>query len=709
MDANPFRSTQSYLDFSPGAKWGALIASALASVCLALVFPVLYLFVDLLVTRGQISDYSAVNFARQTAFRQDWDARLKSSPDVITALAQLRSADTPDAPDWDARWRAATYSHLAAAVGHDAAEAYLPLAEGSLARPPVPFGRPLGILATVARERGSWTGPLVSWFARANGWTWRPGASGSPNVLYLTGLFVIAFALALLRGLLLYAASHWATRATIEAATRLRRAIFSHGYRVAAVAIRPDSQEEAGLVVTRRVEQIQDGLYSWLTTAVRGPVLIVLLLMLLLSVHIWLSLSLLLLAGVVWIVAGQAAAWYRRDAQLAARRVEARLSMMRESLSTVQLAKAYLMERFAQTRFERHLADLSRSVFRMRRGDTVSRPTLVTVASLTAAAMLFLAGLTVLAGDLSVAALHVKGAAIAVLILAVNRWLAARHRVAKAHDSAAEVAEFLDRRADAAQPVDAEFLQPMTRKLEFNDVSLRESGTGRMLLENVSLAVPAGEKAAIVFSDPDEAHALAYLLTRFVDPSAGEVRIDNKNIRWVTYESVRTQVALVLEDSLTFSDTVAHNIGCGDPGFTLPQIIEAAKLAHAHQFIQRLTYGYETQIGDGGVALRPGERFRIALARAFLRDPSAIVIEEPAEPLDADSLVLIDDALARFQPGHTLIFLAHRPATVKAADRVFVLQGGRLVAAGRHDDLLAGNELYRLLHFKQNLTHAGSA
>ncbi|MGL6097951.1 MAG: hypothetical protein ACRC7O_19385, partial [Fimbriiglobus sp.] len=117
-------------------------------------------------------------------------------------------------------------------------------------------------------------------------------------------------------------------------------------------------------------------------------------------------------------------------------------------------------------------------------------------------------------------------------------------------------------------------------------------------------------------------------------------------------------------------------------------------------------YGYETPIGVGGIGLTIGQRFRIALARALLRDPSVLVIEEPTEPMDPDSVALIDDCLSRSQGTRTLIFLARRPATVKSADSVFVLQNGRLTASGRHDDLLAGNEFYRLLHFKQTLTSA---
>jgi ATP-binding cassette, subfamily B, bacterial len=229
----------------------------------------------------------------------------------------------------------------------------------------------------------------------------------------------------------------------------------------------------------------------------------------------------------------------------------------------------------------------------------------------------------------------------------LRQWAAARVHLRRAKEASAAVVELLDRRVDAGQPIDAEFLQPMARKLEFVDVSYREPGTGRMVVENLSLSVPLDGRAVVVGSDAEEVRAVAYLLTRFLDPTAGEVRIDGKNLRWVTHESLRTQVSLVSRQNLVFNDTVANNIGCGDPGFTVPQIIEAAKVAHAHQFVQRLPYGYETAVGDAGVSLRPGEKLRLAIARAVLRDPSLIVVEEPDEPLDHDTKALLDDTFAR--------------------------------------------------------------
>src|SRR5262249_46782391 len=159
---------------------------------------------------------------------------------------------------------------------------------------------------------------------------------------------------------------------------------------------------------------------------------------------------------------------------------------------------------------------------------------------------------------------------------------------------------------------------------------------------------------------------LVYLLPRFLDPTSGEIRIDNKNIRWVTLDSLRQQTALVLRQNMVFNDTVAHNIGCGDPGYTIPQIIEAAKMAHAHQFIQKLPAGYETMIGELGHSLSPSEQFRIALARAVLRDPALLIIEEPTDGLDENTKALLDDTMARVLPERTVIFLPHRVSTIRS-------------------------------------------
>jgi ATP-binding cassette subfamily B protein len=221
------------------------------------------------------------------------------------------------------------------------------------------------------------------------------------------------------------------------------------------------------------------------------------------------------------------------------------------------------------------------------------------------------------------------------------------------------------------------------------------------------MRIAAGERIGLVGTDPAETHAVVYLLARFFDPTGGEIRIDDKNLKWLTFESIRSQIGVVVQPNLIFNDTVANNIGCGDPTYSIPQIIEAAKIAHAHQFIQKLPYGYETPIGEMGSSLRIGEEFRIALARAILRDPAMYVIEEPDMPLDDDTKDLLDDTFARILPGKTVLFLPHRISTIRSCDRVYLIHRGRVEAFGEHRELIAHSDLYKHLHYIEFNEFAG--
>ncbi len=362
-----------------------------------------------------------------------------------------------------------------------------------------------------------------------------------------------------------------------------------------------------------------------------------------------------------------------------------------------RLVKTFQMERFNQTRVERQLAESARANWHRLRGRALAAPLLGSVSLLTGVALLYLAARGVLAGGFTVAGLVVMAVALVSLAAPIAGLFDYAARLRHGREAASAIYEFLDRKGETAEAADAEFLPALTTRIEFRNVTLNDPTTGTPLLEDVTFAVPANASIAIVGPSAAEKHALVSLIPRFLDPSSGEVRIEDKNIRWVTHESLRAQVALVLQGDLTFSDTVANNIGVGSPEYNLPQIIEAAKVAHAHQFIEKLPYGYETLIGGTGLSLTPGERFRIALARALLRDPSILVIEEPVGPIDEDTLALLDDTLVRASSGRTIIFLAQRLSTLRNVDRVFLLKNGRIEANGAHRDLWKSNDNYRRL------------
>jgi ATP-binding cassette subfamily B protein len=365
------------------------------------------------------------------------------------------------------------------------------------------------------------------------------------------------------------------------------------------------------------------------------------------------------------------------------------------------------MEAFNQTRVERQLSAYARAQLRRYRGEAIYRSAFFFLGLLATLILLLVAGYVVMAGELSVSSSLILAVAIISLYWPVRGFLDARRIVRRSRKSATVVFDFLDRHGGVGQAIEAEFMPLLTKTIQFDKVSLREPGTGRTLLTNVSFTIKAGEKVAIVGPDEMEKHALVYLLPRFLDPSHGEVRIDGKDLRWVTLDSLRAQIAMVLQHNLVFNDTVANNIGCGDPSYNLQRVIDAAKLAHAHQFISKLPQGYETVIGEQGEPLKLGEMFRIALARAILRDPAILVIEETRSPLDDDTKGMIDDTLQRVLPGRTVIFLPHRLTTIRNCDQVFLFYEGKLEASGDHRELLNSSDLYRHLQYLEFNEFAG--
>jgi ATP-binding cassette subfamily B protein len=679
-----FARARKFLNYSLAAKWSALAAAVGTGVLYVLLLVVLGLFADLMVNRGQVPAFGDLPSARQEEFLSD-------SPEKLTPAEKER------------RWQAHVFQLLKDRAGDDAADAY----QSTTAQRgrPATGGEPasLGVLSLVVRTQNDFTGAVLGWLASWNDWMWEPG----DNYSYLGGLLVVAVLLVLLRAVLMFVVSYSAARATTEAATRLRRAIYHHTFRLGTLAFRALGPSEAVSVFTRHLEAVHDALYAWLTVVFREPIKFGLILAFALLINFWLALAFLVCAVLVWLIGGQIAAFFRRQGRVATRRAADQLALIQASIKLMRLVKCYLMELFNQSRVERQLARYANAQMQRYRGEALYRPLLVFLGTLAAVVLLYVAGLVVLSGRLGVASGITLATALVSLYWPLENWLEHRRFLRRGRESAAVMFNFLDRSGGVGQVVGAEFLPPLAKLLEFDDVSLREPGTRRPLLLGVSFSIQAGQRVAIVGPEDMEKHALVYLLPRFLDPDSGEIRIDSKNLRWVTFESLRAQIAIVLQHNLVFDDSVANNIGCGDPSFTLPQIIEAAKIAHAHQFIQKLPQGYETHIGEMGHSLRVGEQFRIALARAVLRDPALLVVEEPLTPLDDDTKALLDDTFARILPGRTTIFLPHRLSTIRSCDRVFLLHKGRIEASGDHRELLSQNDLYRHLQYLEFNEFAG--
>jgi subfamily B ATP-binding cassette protein MsbA len=262
----------------------------------------------------------------------------------------------------------------------------------------------------------------------------------------------------------------------------------------------------------------------------------------------------------------------------------------------------------------------------------------------------------------------------------LNQAVAASERIFEMMDTHSEV---LDR--PGAQP-----MAPMRRSVEFRDVAFAyEDALSRPILRDVSFGVSAGQMIAIVGLSGAGKSTLVNLIPRFYDVTGGAILIDGMDVRDVTLKSLRNQISMVTQDTVLFDDTIARNIAYGVPDAPAEEIEAAARAAHAHDFIAAMPAGYQSRIGERGQRLSGGQRQRIAIARALLKNAPILILDEATSSLDAESELLVQEALANLMANRTSFVIAHRLSTVRRADAIIVLERGRIVERGRHDELLA--------------------
>ena len=247
---------------------------------------------------------------------------------------------------------------------------------------------------------------------------------------------------------------------------------------------------------------------------------------------------------------------------------------------------------------------------------------------------------------------------------------------------------------------DAKVLPKHEESIEFSGASFSYA-PGIPVLENLSFRVNKGEMVAFVGSTGAGKSTLLDLVPRFYDVTEGRITIDGTDIREVTLESLRKQISIVSQEILLFHDTITNNIRYGCPKKDMENVVEAAKAAHAHDFIVEQSQGYDTIVGDRGALLSGGQRQRIAIARAILTDPSILILDEAASALDAESEELVQEAIERLRGGRTIFVVAHRLSTVRKADRIYVLEDGKIVESGTQNDLIALKGRFRQLHDMQ--------
>jgi ABC-type multidrug transport system fused ATPase/permease subunit len=376
------------------------------------------------------------------------------------------------------------------------------------------------------------------------------------------------------------------------------------------------------------------------------------------------------------------------------------LAVVHESFSMLRVIVAFGRERHEHRRFRKQTAQAVEERVKVTVRQTLFSLVVNMITAVGSAVVLGLGAYHVIQGKLTVGQLLVVIAYIAAVYKPLE---AISNTIGALQDrfiSLRNTFRLLDLEPDIRDRPNARALPKARGSIAFEDVCF--SYTGRQhTLQNIAFTAQAGEVVGIVGPTGAGKSTLVSLLPRFYDPQRGRVLVDGQDIRDLTLQSLRAQISIVLQEPLLFSGTIAENIQYGRLEATREEIIEAAHAANAHDFIMRLPQQYDTVLGERGSAISGGERQRIAVARAFLKNAPILILDEPTSSVDSKTEAVILDALDRLMMGRTTFMIAHRLSTLRHANKILVLDEGRLVEKGTHQQLLELNGLYRQLHEAQ--------
>lgn len=376
-------------------------------------------------------------------------------------------------------------------------------------------------------------------------------------------------------------------------------------------------------------------------------------------------------------------------------------NILHETITGNRIVKAFGMEKWESRRFWEAARKLFRANLKSVAAQAVSSPLMDLVGACAGALLLVVGRNQINHGAMTTGAFIAFIIAVFRLYDPVRKMAFFNNSFQQALGASQQIFHFMDEVDEIQERPDAIRLPAFRDRVRFENVSFSYSGANGsepQILHNVNLETRAGEIVAIVGSSGAGKSTLVHLIPRFFDVTTGAIKLDGHDVRDVTLASLRAQIGIVTQETILFNDTVRNNIAYGQPDVTHEAVTEAARAALAHDFIMRLPEGYDTIIGERGLRLSGGERQRIAIARALLKNAPILILDEATSALDTESEALVQSALQNLMSGRTVFVIAHRLTTIRHADRIVVLEGGRISDSGTHEDLLTRLGTYRKLY-----------
>lgn len=462
------------------------------------------------------------------------------------------------------------------------------------------------------------------------------------------------------------------------------------------------SNERKGDIISRMTSDVQEIEWSIMQTLemiFREPLQIIVYLAILIYINSYLTLYVIILLPITGLIVNIIGKSLKRNAQKSKEILGQLFSILEETLGGLKIIKAFTAEGFVKEKFFKVNDSYNKQSIKLYRKVDLTSPISETFVIGTLMLILYIGGNMVFDGNGMTASAFILYFGFASQIVPpIKQITQAYNNIQKGVASEERINKILDAEINITEKKDAKTIESFNTGVEFKNVSFAyHKGDAGYVLKNINLNIPKGKTIALVGQSGSGKTTLADMVPRFYDVDEGELLIDGINVKDLRIKNLREQIGMVSQESILFNDTVFNNIAFGITNATKEDVMNAAKIANAHDFIAAMPEGYDTNIGDRGGKLSGGQRQRISIARAVLKNPPILILDEATSALDTESEKLVQDALSNLMQNRTSIVIAHRLSTIANADEIIVMQQGQIAERGTHSQLIAQNGIYKKL------------